>query len=230
MNENTLIIFTADNGASPAAAKTAIANNHIPNNPFRGGKTLLWEGGHRVPFIAHWHNVIKSGTTSNDLFGTTDFMATVADILKVQLSENEGEDSKSMLPSLIGNGSGRERYVYHSGSGFFAFTSGKYKLITVPGGGGWAETHFFGREFIPIDSTLNGQLYDIYKDPSETNNLYQIYPDIVGIKKSGVKRKKYYRQLKKQRIQILGSTGYILEVEILTRSEDKKIGTRICFI
>ena len=80
--DNTIIIFTADNGCSPAAKIGELkAKGHDPHPGLRGHKADIWEGGHRVPFIVRWPAHIKAGQTNNQLVGVTDLLATVADIL-----------------------------------------------------------------------------------------------------------------------------------------------------
>ena len=197
MSENTLVIFTGDNGASPNAARSAIQKGHKPSKPFRGGKTHVWEGGHREPFIAHWPGHVKPGTQSDALISTADLMATAADLVDFELPDDAGEDSRSMLPVLLnenGDGQIRESAVYHSQEGHFAIQMGKWKLITVNDGGGWANEKKFGLPSHPIDKNMPMQLYNIKKDPKEHNNLYNKRPKVVKkLKQELIKQVNYGR-------------------------------------
>lgn len=179
---NTILIFTADNGASPNAAASAVKNGHKPNRPYRGGKTLLWEGGHRVPFIVRWPDRVKPSSTSDDLYCTTDLLATVADLLNIDLPENAGQDSRSMLASILGKEMGDENrgaVIHHSVNGDFAIRKGSWKYITINHGGGWGNTRDFGMPILPVQEDIPGQLYNIDEDIYEENNLYNEHSVIV---------------------------------------------------
>jgi arylsulfatase A-like enzyme len=73
----------------------------------RGAKRDLWEGGHRVPFLACWPGKIKPGALSDETIAHVDLMATVAAILGAQLPANAGEDSHNILPALLGEHGGK---------------------------------------------------------------------------------------------------------------------------
>lgn len=169
IEDNTLIIFNADNGCSPKAGFAQLAGQgHDPSGIFRGMKADLYEGGHRVPFIAKWPDKIQAGQVSDELISTADLMATCADIVGYNLLDNEGEDSYSMMP-LFENNPGaysREAAVTHSIDGEFAIQKGDWKLIMCPGSGGWS---------YPTADQTDGlppiQLYNLNNDPGETNNL-----------------------------------------------------------
>jgi arylsulfatase A-like enzyme len=178
---NTLLIFTSDNG-SPGrdgsnmngAVNSVRRFGHNPSYFYRGIKADIWEGGHRVPFIASWPGKIRPGTTSNEIICLTDLLATCAAILGDDLPENSGEDSYNILPALLAKNLDspiRETIVHHSSQGTFSIRQGPWKLIEGKGSGGWSK----GGE----DDPALGQLYNIHEDPSEKNNLYQDRSDIV---------------------------------------------------
>ena len=99
ISENTMIVFTSDNGCSPEANFKLLAEkDHYPSGPYRGFKAGIFEGAHRVPFIIKWPKKIIPGSVSDKTICTTDFMGTLADILNVKLDDDEGVDSFSMLP------------------------------------------------------------------------------------------------------------------------------------
>ncbi len=177
--ENTMVIFTSDNGCSPQADFEILGEKgHDPSAVYRGHKADIYEGGHRVPFIVRWPKKVKAGTSSDRTICTTDFFATCADIVAVELKENEGEDSFSMLPLFSPDSENeykRESTIHSSINGSFAIRRGKYKLIMAPGSGGWSEPKPNSPE---IEKLLSSQLYDLTKDPAEENNLFAEKPGV----------------------------------------------------
>lgn len=176
---DTLVFFTADNGCSPAAdTKDLEKQNHFASGPFRGYKADIWEGGHRVPFIARWPGKIQANTKCSHTICHVDFMATCADILGMKLPESAAVDSFSILPSLLGadNNSRREAIVHHSIDGRFAIRQGKWKLELCPGSGGWGSPKDADAARLGLP---NGQLYDLSSDIAETKNLYDENPMVV---------------------------------------------------
>lgn len=171
--ENTIVIFTSDNGCSPEADFEILGEKgHYPSAIYRGHKADIFEGGHRVPFIVKWPDKIEAGMTSDKTICTTDFLATCADIVNVDLKDAEGEDSFSMLPlfSKESTASYKREFTIHSSiNGSFAIRKGNHKLIMAPGSGGWSHPKPNAPE---IKSLLPFQLYDLSQDPEEENNLY----------------------------------------------------------
>lgn len=179
LTENTIIVFTSDNGCSPQADfEILYKNGHHPSAVYRGHKADIYEGGHRVPYIMKWPNCIQENSVSDITICQTDLMATMADIVGIDLKENEAEDSFSLLPILLNSKEtfAREATVHHSINGSFAIRKENFKLIFCPGSGGWSFP-------IPGKDDMTGlpkfQLYDLNKDPSEKNNLYEKLPDKV---------------------------------------------------
>ncbi|SHJ37902.1 Arylsulfatase A [Arenibacter nanhaiticus] len=177
--ENTLVVFTSDNGCSPAAdINEMLAKGHSPSGIFRGHKADIFEGGHRVPFIVKWPQKIKAATIAEQTICTTDFLATCADIVGVDLKDEEGEDSFSMLPILLDNKAptfAREATVHHSINGSFAIRKGKWKMIFAAGSGGWSAPKPKSKE---EENLPPFQLYDLDNDPQEQHNLYGDFPEI----------------------------------------------------
>jgi len=133
ISENTLIIFTADNGHSHYTGWEKLVDaGHAPSGPFRGHKGDIWEGGHRVPFIAKWIGKISSGTSSDQLICLTDIYATCQDLISGNLPPpDQGEDSFSFLDILLKNSarSERENIVSHSVFGEFAYRKDGWKMV-----------------------------------------------------------------------------------------------------
>ncbi len=175
LTNNTLIIFTSDNGArTDQNAKYG----HKSCGELRGQKADIWEGGHRVPFVARWPGRIKTATTTEQTICLTDLIATSAAIVGEKLPENAAEDSYNILPVLLGqelDGPIREAIVHHSGSGMFAIRRGKWKLILGRGSGGFSNP----KTIKPKLSEPEGQLYNLQEDFAESKNLWDEYPQIV---------------------------------------------------
>jgi arylsulfatase A-like enzyme len=150
--ENTLIIFTSDNGSymyreeDPAAADHVTDEtiqayrvaHHTSNGPLRGTKADVWEGGHRVPFFARWPSKIARGSRCEQTICLTDFFATASEMAAVQLPEDGAEDSFSFLPALLQAGTDLQRppVIHHSAAGMFAIRDGRWKLVLGNGSGG----------------------------------------------------------------------------------------------
>ena len=177
--ENTMVVFTSDNGCSPQADFDILAEKgHDPSAVYRGHKADIFEGGHRVPFIVKWPAKIKAGSVSEKTICTTDFMATCADVADLTLMDNEGEDSFSMLPLFQDAQSAdyaREMTVHHSINGSFAIRKDNWKMIFCPGSGGWSAPRPNAKEIAGLPKF---QLYNLNEDPAEENNLYGNHPEL----------------------------------------------------
>jgi arylsulfatase A len=179
LSGNTLLFFTSDNGCSPQADFPALlAKGHNPSHDLRGHKADIWDGGHRVPFIVRWPGRVQPGSTSDQLVGLLDLTATCAEIAGVQLPDNAGEDSVSILRALEGKAGTllREALVHHSISGKFSIRQGPWKLALCPGSGGWSQPNdpAATKQDLP-----RVQLYDMTKDVGERRNLEAEHPDVV---------------------------------------------------
>jgi len=178
--ENTLFIFTSDNGCSPQAGTSKLeAQGHFASAQYRGYKSDIWDGGHRVPFLVRWPGKVKAGTECAKLICLTDIMATCAEVLGTKIPDNAGEDSVSILPTLLGHEQTalREAVVHHSITGQFAVRQGPWKLEFCAGSGGWSK---------PADNEARKQnlpaiqLYDLKADIAETHNVQAEHPDVVA--------------------------------------------------
>lgn len=171
--KNTLLIITSDNGCSRAAGIGKLEQQgHYPSELRRGSKADIWDGGHRIPFIARWPEKVKAGSRSNQLICLTDLMATCAEIVGAKLPDSAGEDSVSIVPALMGmdGKSAHEAVVHHSIRGNFAIRQGQWKLDLCSDSGGWTKGSVKER----------GQLYDMSKDIGERTNEYTQHPEIVA--------------------------------------------------
>ena len=174
--DNTLLIFTSDNGCSKAANIPALRKQgHIVSAQYRGSKADLWEGGHRVPFLVRWPSKVESGSTSDQLITLVDVFATVSDITG-EKAPAMAEDSVSFLPALSGQAiqSTRKGVIHHSISGHFAYRQGKWKLLLAKASGGWTSP----KENQAGADAPQAQLYDMENDPGEKNNLHLSHPEV----------------------------------------------------
>ncbi|MCY1719211.1 arylsulfatase [Prolixibacteraceae bacterium Z1-6] len=182
LDENTLVVFTSDNGAywRPELIKKY---NHRSNFNFRGMKGDVWDGGHHIPFIVKWPGKVKAGSTSNQTISLTDFFATVQNLFNTTLPKPT--DSFSFLSILENNDSSftRPPVIHHSGSGKFAIRQGDWKMIEGLGSGGFTEPKFPE----PKEGEPDGQLYNMKIDPQEKENRYLAEPEKVSKLKSLLK-------------------------------------------
>ena len=189
--ENTLVIFTSDNGCSKAAGIPKLAEQgHIVSANLRGSKADIWDGGHRVPFLVRWPGKVEAGSNSDQLICLTDLFATVTDILGQSILGQTCEDSVSFLPALSGKKieSTRNGVIHHSFSGHFAYRQGPWKLLLARASGGWSSP----KENEAGKDAPKGQLYHMRKDIGETNNLFEKNPEkvevLLGLLKADVSR------------------------------------------
>ncbi|MBX3180427.1 MAG: arylsulfatase [Candidatus Hydrogenedentes bacterium] len=163
--EDTLVVFTADNGASHyTGMDTLLEHGHQSSGPYRGRKAQIWEGGHRVPLVVRWPGVVAPGTRNDQLIGLNDLFATTAAIVDERLPDNAGEDSVNMLHVLTG-GVGvppRDAIVHHDTRGGFAIRQGPWKLVIL----------------VDYDTPPVFELYNLEDDPGETCNVRDAHPDI----------------------------------------------------
>lgn len=179
--EDTLVIFTADNGFAPAGNLPELRQaGHDPSAGYRGHKADLYEGGHRVPYLVRWPGVLPAGTRSQHLIAQVDLLATCAELVGVRLPDGAGEDSVSHLAWFRGREPApvsRLPLVQQSSDGSFALRDGKWKLCLCPGSGGWS---FPNPEKDDTTGMPRFQLFDLDRDPSETSNVVQAHPEVVA--------------------------------------------------
>lgn len=178
ITNETLIIFTSDNGCSNQADFEELATfGHDPSYHFRGHKADIFEGGHRVPFVVRWPGKVEAGSSSDQIICLTDLLATTAAIVGDTLGNNEGVDSYNLLPALLDGQVEkiREATVHHSVNGSFAIRKDKWKLINCPGSGGWSVPKPGSAEEEGLPPI---QLYDLDADVGETTNLVEKHPEL----------------------------------------------------
>jgi len=166
---NTLVVLTSDNGPENNYKDWSRLYAHESSGGYRGGKRDVYEGGHRVPFLVRWPGVVAAGRRSEEPVGQVDLLATVAEIVGVELEQNQAEDSFSFLPVLRGESFPsplREPLVHH-GRGQFAIRDGRWKLV------------FDKHPSTPGAPGPPAELYDLDADPGETTNVLSDHPTLV---------------------------------------------------
>lgn len=165
--DETLFIVSSDNGCSPMADFPALeAKQHFPSGIFRGMKSDLYEGGHRIPLIARCPSLFDPNTVENTPVSLVDLYATLARIFKIELEPDEAEDSFAWPYTK------RAPIISQSIDGSLAIRSGDYKLLATQGSGGWSEASD------PASQDAL-QLYHLDADPHEDRNLLHDEPTIV---------------------------------------------------
>lgn len=189
--ENTIVIFTSDNGCSGVADYPTLKKlGHDPSGGYRGKKVDIWEGGHREPTIVSWPGRYAEGQSCDRMVCHADFFRTFADMLGVNVPDEAGEDSFSLLPLLQGEDrSVRENMVHHSGAGYFSIREGKWKLELCPHNGGPLGGAMGENMMEPTCSEeVPYQLYDLEKDPGEKVNLAASHKELIDQMKEDLLR------------------------------------------
>jgi arylsulfatase A len=175
--ENTLVIFTSDNGGYWFPEDIA-RWGHRSNGLLRGRKADIWEGGHRVPFIARWPGKIAAGTTSAEVICLTDLMATAAALVGAKLPDDAAEDSFDLTPVLFGKARDRpirELTIHQSSDGTLAIRRGPWRLCPVLGSHGFSQP----KTAVAKKGEAEGELFNLERDLQETRNLWLEQPDLV---------------------------------------------------
>jgi arylsulfatase A len=158
LDDNTLVVFTSDNGSR--------ANNEGGSNaPLRGTKGTTWEGGQRLPCIMRWPAAIPAGSTCAEVVTSMDFLPTFVRLAGGEVSAERILDGRDIAPLLRGEpgaASPHEAFYYFTGGSLEAIRCGQWKL------------HFRKR------GEVLSELYNLADDIGETNNLLAGHPEVVG--------------------------------------------------
>ncbi len=161
LKEDTLVIFTSDNGSRAR-------DEGGSNLPLRGTKAQTWEGGQRVPCIMRWPGRIDSGTTCSSMASSIDLFATIAELTGAPLPKDTKLDSLSLVDTLLeGKATKRNVFAYYKNATLEAVRKGDWKL------------HFCKTGWQSDDENMSG-LYNLREDIGEASNLYAEHPDIVA--------------------------------------------------
>ncbi len=177
--ENTLIIFTSDNGQviddgykDDAVEKLG---NHKPGGMYRGGKYSAFEAGTKVPFIVSWKGKIKSGKVNDALFSQIDLYASLASFAGIAVEEGQAPDSWNQLPVVLNqSNTSREYLVEQSLNSTLSLIIGNWKYIEPSKG-----PKINKDTNTELGNLTEPQLYNMANDPGETKNIAGQYPDKV---------------------------------------------------
>ena len=200
--DNTLVIFTSDNGGMfNFGGQAAFKAGHRQNGDLLGFKFGVWEGGHRVPMIVRWPGKVKPGTVSKQVLGNVDMLATFSALTGQNLDKAEQADSVNMLPAFVDDPKEQIRdhivLAPHKGT-HLSIRKGKWMYIPNRGSGGFGgktpSSHTFaGPAAASFVGSINSdivdgkirkdappaQLYDLESDVNQTKNVINDHPDIV---------------------------------------------------
>ncbi len=198
--DNTILIFTSDNGGQKKDFHTAGKNldlrseahdvakksktaktdalekfGHRTNGDFRGYKASNFEGGFRVPFIVRWPGKVAKGAESDQVITLTDMLATTAGLLGQKLPESAGGDSFDLSPVMLGksvDGPIRKTTILQTGRGLLAFRQGDWKLRFKKA------PKWTGKKATFPDTSC--ELYNLADDPYEKTDLAESQPERVA--------------------------------------------------
>ncbi|MGJ8672688.1 sulfatase family protein [Rubritalea sp.] len=189
--DDTIVIFTADNGPEHYAYPRALKYDHWSSEPFRGAKRDLYEGGHHVPFIVKWPGVIEAGTVSDALISQIDLMATLGAVAGSSIPTGEAADSFNMLPVWKGEKeSVRPALVHNTNPKAYAIRQGDWVLIDAKSGDHNVKNRskaFEKKRGYTPDDKLPVELYNLKEDPAQHKNLAKEHPEKVQALKAQLK-------------------------------------------
>jgi arylsulfatase A-like enzyme len=175
ITDNTLIIFTSDNGAvvddGYEDRAVELLNGHTPSGILRGGKYSAFEGGTKIPMLVSWPAKIKSGTVSNALFSQIDIYASLAALAGQKINS---QDSRNSLSTLLGGKTNREFIIQQAVNSTLGIIQGNWKYISP--GPGPAINPLVN---IELGNNMKPQLYNLKNDIGERNNLAEENPEIL---------------------------------------------------
>jgi arylsulfatase A len=171
--DNTLVIFSADNGPEHYAYDRVKNFEHRSMGPLRGLKRDIWEGGHRVPFLVRWPGVVPAGKVSNELISQIDVFATIAGVVDADIPSGSAEDSYNQLGLWKGEtASLRESLVHNTNQNGYAVRNGDWVLIAAKTGGVSKVPEWFDKANGYQANQHPGELYNLRDDLAQKKNLY----------------------------------------------------------
>jgi len=180
LEDNTIVIFSADNGPEAYAWARAEKYGHFSMGNFRGLKRDVWEGGHHIPFIFKWPGKVKANSASNEVLSQVDVMATLASFTGIELPANAAPDSYDFSAVLTGKeyvSPLREATIHNTNKAIWGIRKGDWLYINNSTGGlrKMPESFMKLRGYTEFDT--DGLLFNMAKDPEQRVNLYKEYPE-----------------------------------------------------
>lgn len=184
LDENTLVIFSADNGPEKYAYPRIEKFDHYSMGKLRGLKRDIYEGGHRVPFIVKWPGKIKAGSVSTEVINQVDIISTIAAITGYKLTNDNAVDSYNILPvwkSESYKSPIREATVQNTFKDMYALRKGNYVLInTYTGQHSSAPDSYHQKSAYPKPDKKSGpQLFDLSTDLSQKVDIAKEKPELL---------------------------------------------------
>ncbi len=183
MEENTIVIFSADNGTEAYAWKRAETYDHFSMGNFRGLKRDVWEGGHRVPFIIKWPGQIRANSVTDEVISQVDIMATLASITGIELPENAAPDSYDFTNVLTGKEYAsplREATIHNTYNSIWGIRKGDWLFINDSTGGHRKMPESFRALTGYNEFNTKAILFNMADDSEQRNNLFEAYPEKVA--------------------------------------------------
>ncbi len=178
--DNTLVIFSADNGPEHYAYPRLKEFDHRSSGPLRGLKRDIWEGGHRVPTIIRWPKMVPAGDVNNGLISQIDLYATIAGVVGAEVPAGSAEDSYDQLAMIKGEGpSARDTLVHNTNANGYALRHGDWVLIAAKTGAVSKVPEWFDEAYGYTKNDQAGELYNLRNDLAQKQNLYAEEPDKV---------------------------------------------------
>jgi len=178
--DDTIVMFMSDNGPEHPCYERIREYGHYSMGDWRGMKRDLWEGGHRVPFIIRWPEHIQPGTVCDETFAMVDIMASIADLLDIELPNEAAEDSQTALPLLLDQPHQaplRETQIYHGIRGDLALRQGDWVFVDASTGSQNRAEPDWRQEALGV--VAHDQPYELFRldtDPQQARNLYAEEP------------------------------------------------------
>ncbi|MEM9368222.1 MAG: arylsulfatase [Planctomycetota bacterium] len=170
--ENTIVIFTADNGPEKYAYDRIRNHEHYSSGPLRGGKRDIYEGGHRVPFLVRWPGVVEAGTITEGLMSQIDIMATMARIIGFELPDAAADDSHDQMELWMGGASARDSIVHNTKKDHYAVRRDNWVLIDAPSGYVSGVPDWFAEQEGFEKNPHQAALFDLSVDVGQRENLF----------------------------------------------------------
>lgn len=179
--ENTIVIFTSDNGPEHYAFARGEKYGHFSMGSYRGLKRDIWEGGHRVPFIIRWPGHIESGIISDKLVSQIDIMGTLGSLIGIEFQDGVAPDSYHFLPSLNPDSlPQREVLIHNTSEARWAVRQGDWLYINDSTGQHTAMPESFSKLRGYTTFNASGLLFNLKDDPEQRINHYELQPERVA--------------------------------------------------
>lgn len=177
LEENTIVIFTSDNGPERYAYDRVRNFDHYSMGPLRGLKRDTWEGGPRIPFVVKWPGNISPGAVSNELISQIDLMATLASVAEVKLPEGVATDSFNQIDLLKGKSASARPSMVHNTKDKYAIQKGNWVYLDSKNGEHTKMPEWYSEKNGYVENTFQQALYDLSNDVSQQKNLIADFPE-----------------------------------------------------